>query len=296
MKSIGIATDSYCGILEDEAEQLGIMILPMPFYIGGECFYENISISREQFWQYLASGKKVSTSQPAPNDVMELWKQRLEKHENIIYIPMSSGLSGSCSTAKMLAKEPVFEGRVFVVDNGRVSTPMHRAILDAVELVNEGYEAEQIKNMLEAARSDMTIYLVVETLQHLKDGGRISATTAAIGTVLNIKPVLKFDVGTLDTYRKCRGMKKARREMLEAIKSDFETTFQNQYEKGEIYLLAASSADEITTQEWVSEIQEYFPNTPVLHDELTLGLCCHTGKGVLGIGCSCRPHRENNIL
>ncbi len=293
MKSIGIATDSHCGISEGEAEQLGIMILPMPLFINGECFYENISITREQFWQYLEAGEKVSTSQPSPNDVMELWKKGLEKYEKILYMPMSSGLSGSCSTAQMLAKESEFEGRVFVVDNGRVSTPLHRAILDAVELVKEGHEAEHIKNMLEAAKSDMT---TVETLQHLKNGGRISAATAAIGTVLNIKPILKFDVGTLDTYRKCRGMKKARREMLEAIKTDFETTFRKQYEKGEVYLLAASSADEETTQEWMAEIREYFPNMPVLYDELTLGLCCHTGEGALGIGCSCRPRRENNIL
>ena len=295
MKKIGIATDSHSGITPQEAKKLGVMVLPMPFYIEEECFYEGVSITRSEFFEQLGSGKRVTTSQPSPESVMELWRVGLMEYEKILYIPMSSGLSGSCDTAKMLAEEEEFAGRILVVDNGRVSTLLHRSILDALELIEEGYCAEEIKDLLEKSRADMVIYLAVETLEYLKKGGRITPATAAIGTLLNIKPVLKFDVGVLETHRKCRGMKKARKEMLEAMKHDFETTFREQYENGEIYLLAAFSADEETTKGWIEEIQSFFPGLEILSDELSLGLSCHTGEGALGIGCSCRPPRRNNI-
>lgn len=293
MRTIGIATDSHSGISQEKAKELGIKVLPMPFYIGEKCYYEDISITREEFFEHLNNGQKVSTSQPSPESVMELWREALREYEKLLYIPMSSGLSGSCNTAKMLAEEDEFAGRVFVIDNGRVSTPLYRSILDAMELVEEGYSAEEVKELLEETKAEMVIYLGVETLEYLKKGGRITPATAALGTLLNIKPVLKFDVGVLETYRKCRGMKKARREMLEAVKNDFETTFHKQYENGEVYLLAASSADEETTKEWIEEIQEFFPGMEILSDKLSLGLSCHTGKGALGIGCSCRPIRKN---
>ena len=293
MRTIGIATDSHSGISQEKAKELGIKVLPMPFYIGEECYFEDISITREEFFEHLNNGQKVSTSQPSPESVMELWREALREYEKLLYIPMSSGLSGSCNTAKMLAEEDEFAGRVFVIDNGRVSTPLYRSILDAMELVEEGYSAEEVKELLEEAKAEMVIYLGVETLEYLKKGGRINPATAALGTLLNIKPVLKFDVGVLETYRKCRGMKKARREMLEAVKNDFETTFNKQYENGEVYLLAASSADEETTKEWIEEIQEFFPGMEILSDKLSLGLSCHTGEGALGIGCSCRPIRKN---
>lgn len=293
MRTIGIATDSHSGISQEKAKELGIKVLPMPFYIGQECYFEDISITREEFFEHLNNGQKVSTSQPSPESVMELWREALREYEKLLYIPMSSGLSGSCNTAKMLAEEDEFAGRVFVIDNGRVSTPLYRSILDAMELVEEGYSAEEVKELLEEAKAEMVIYLGVETLEYLKKGGRITPATAALGTLLNIKPVLKFDVGVLETYRKCRGMKKARREMLEAVKNDFETTFNKQYENGEVYLLAASSADEETTKEWIEEIQEFFPGMEILSDKLSLGLSCHTGEGALGIGCSCRPIRKN---
>lgn len=291
MKPVGIATDSHSGVLPDEAKKLGVMVLPMPFYFGEECYYEEVSITREEFFRRLNAGEKVSTSQPSPEAVMELWREGLKEYEKLVYIPMSSGLSGSCNTARMLAEEPEFENRVFVVDNGRVSTPLHRSILDAVELVKEGHSAEEVKEILEAARDKMSIYIAVETLEFLKKGGRVTPATAAIGTLLNIKPVLRLGVGVLETYRKCRGMKKARREMLEAMKQDMEVTFKEYYEKNEIYLMAASSADEETTREWIAEIKEFFPGMEVQCDNLTLGLCCHVGEGGLGIGCSCRPGR-----
>lgn len=291
MKSIGVITDSHGGISQEEAKKLGVKVLPMPFYFEDDCYYEGVSITREEFFAQLRSGKKVSTSQPSPEDVMKIWREGLEEYEQILYIPLSSGLSGSCDIAKMLAGEEEFKGKVFVVDNGRVSTPLHRSILDALELIEEGFLAEQIRDILEAARDKMVIYIAVETLEFLKKGGRITASTAALGTLLNIKPVLKFDVGILETHKKCRGMKKARKEMLEAMKNDLQTTFKEYYDKNEVYLLAASSADKQTTQEWVQEIKDYFPGMDVLCDDLSMGLSCHIGENGLGIGCSCRPRR-----
>lgn len=291
MRTIGIATDSHSGILQEEAERLGIMVLPMPFYFGEECYYEEVSLTRTTFFERLNAGEKVSTSQPSPESLMDFWREGLKEYEQIVYIPMSSGLSGSCGTAMMLATEDEFENKVFVVDNGRVSTPLHRSVLDALELAEGGYSAERIKAILEEEKEKMSIYIAVETLEFLKRGGRISAGTAAIGTLLNIKPVLKLGISVLETFKKSRGMKKAKKEMLEALKKDMETTFKEYYDKGEIYLLAATSADESTTQEWVEEIKAFFPGMEVLCDNLTLGISCHIGEGGLGIGCSCRPKR-----
>lgn len=292
MKPVGIATDSHSGITNKEAKELSIMVLPMPFYVDEECYYENVSITKEEFFEYLGSGKKVSTSQPSPESVMELWREGLKEYESIIYIPMSSGLSGSCNTAMMLAGEEEFEGKVFVVDNGRVSTPLHRSVLDALELADSGCSAQEIKEILEDSKENMSIYLAVETLEHLKNGGRITPATAAIGSLLNIKPVLKFDIGVLETHCKCRGMKKARKEMIAAMKNDFETIYKEDYKNGEVYLLAASSADEHTTLDWIEEIKESFPGMDVLCDNLSLGLSCHTGEGALGVGCSCKPRKK----
>ena len=291
MQRIGVATDSHSGIHPKEAKKLGLMVLPMPFYIDEECFYEDVSITRDEFFQELNSGKKVSTSQPSPEAVMEFWREGLKEFSEILYLPMSSGLSGACNTARVLAEESEFEGRVYVVDIGRIATPLHRSILDTLEMIDEGLSAAEIKEILEASKDRMTIYLGVETLEYLKKGGRITPTIAAIGTMLNIKPVLKLDTGVLDDYKKCRGMKKARREMLEAMKRDLEITFREEYENDEVYLLAASSADEATTKEWIEEIQEFFPGMEILTDKLSLGISCHTGEGALGIGCSCRPRR-----
>lgn len=291
MKRVGIVTDSHGGISLLQAGKLGVKVVPMPFYFGDDCYYEGVSISRGEFFERLNNGESVSTSQPSPEAVMEAWREALTEYEKVLYMPISSGLSGSCNTARMLAEEEEFEGKVFVVDNGRVATPMHRSILDALELIEEGFSAEETKIMLETSGNKMSIYIAVETLEHLKKGGRITPATAAIGTVLNIKPILKLNTGVLETYKKSRGMKKARQEMLEAMKHDFEVTFKEYADKGEIYLMAASSADEATTQEWVEEIKAYFPGMEVLCDDLSLGICCHTGEGALGIGCSCRPRR-----
>lgn len=291
MKALRIVTDSHSGITQEEAKKMGIDVLPMPFTIDGKDYEEEVTLSRETFFEKLASGAQVSTSQPSLTSVMELWDRLLEEYEKIIYIPLSSGLSGSCATATALASDEPYAGRVFVVDNGRASTPMLRSVMDAVELQNEGFSAEQIKEMLEASKGDMSIYITVETLEYLKKGGRISAASAAVGTLLNIKPVLRLHTGLLESYQKCRGLKKAKKAMLEAIRNDLETTFKEQYENGEVYMLAASSAVPEVTAEWVEEIEAAFPGMKVMSGDLSLGICCHTGPGALGVGFSCRPRR-----
>lgn len=291
MKKIGVCTDSHSSITKGEAQRLGVRVLPMPFYIGEKCYLEDVSISRAEFLEMLAGGADVSTSQPSPASVMQFWDEALTEFDQIVYIPISSGLSGSCAAAQALAREDRYEGRVFVVDNGRVSAPQHRSVLDALELVAEGHSAAEIRDILEAARAEMAIYISVETLKFLKKGGRISPATAALGTVLNIKPVLKFDVGALDTFQKCRGFGKAKKVMLEAVHHDLETRWRDYCERGEVYLLAASSALPEAAEEWVREIREAFPGMEVLCDELSLGVSCHIGPGGLGIACSCRPKR-----
>lgn len=292
MKKIGIITDSHSSITQEEAKRLGIKVLPMPFYLGEECYYEDINLTREEFFQKLKSGISVSTSQPSPEAVMKIWDEALEEYEKVLYIPISSGLSGSCMTASAMAQDEPYEGRILVVDNGRISTPLHRSVLDALELIEEGYEAEDIKRILEENRDKMVIYVGVDTLEHLKQGGRINATTATIGNILNIKPVLKFDVGKLDMYKKSRGTVKMRKTMIEAMKHDLETQFKEWYDRGEVYLLAASSSSLEETKKWVTEIEEAFPGMEVMCDDLSLGASCHIGEGGLGIGCSCRPKRS----
>lgn len=291
MKPIGIITDSHSSITQKQAAELGITVLPMPFYLGGECYYGDVTLSREEFFEKLDSGIDITTSQPSPETVLELWDEALKEYEKVLYIPISSGLSGSCSTATAMAQEEPYEGRILVVDNGRVSTPLHRSVLDALELIREGYSAEEIKDILEEARDKMVIYVGVQTLEHLKRGGRITPATAALGAVLNIKPVLKFDVGNLDTFKKCRGFVKARKLMIEAMDHDLKTKFKDWYDRGEVYLLAASSASQEETESWIREIREAFPGMEVMCDDLSLGVSCHIGQGGLGIGCSCRPRR-----
>lgn len=289
MRKIGIMTDSHSGILPEEAKKLGIKVLPMPFYINDKLYLEGVDLSREEFYEKLRQGVDVSTSQPSPQEVMEMWNEMLKEYEQIIYIPISSGLSGSCMTAQGLAQDEEYEGKVFVVDNGHVSTPLHRSILDAVEMIDAGYSAAEIKKILEDTKEQMVIYIGLNTVEYLKKGGRISSTSALLANVLNIKPVMKFGTGVLDVYQKCRGMKKSRKVMIEAMKQELETTFHDAYKEGKVYLMAASSCSEEVTKEWIDQIKEAFPGIEVMCDYLSFGLCCHIGPDGLGIGCTCKP-------
>ena len=289
MKKTGILTDSHSGITQEEAKKLGIYVLPMPFYINDQCHYEGKDISREEFIELLKNDENVSTSQPSPEAVMNLWDEILKEYEELVYIPISSGLSGSCSTAMAMAQNDDYEGKVFVVDNGRVSTPMKQSVLDAIELLNEGCSAKEIKNRLEDAKGKMGIFVAVDDLKYLKKGGRISSSVALVGGMLKVKPILKFDIGTLDSFKNCRGLIKAKTVMIEEVKRRVTTDYAEDFEKGNVHILAASSADEEETKKWVNEIQEAFPGIKVLWDYLPMGITCHIGPGGLGIGYSVRP-------
>ena len=289
MKPIGIITDSHSSISQAEAEKLGIRVLPMPFYIDGECFYEGINLTREEFFAKLESGSTITTSQPAPADVYDIWDKALEEYEKVLYMPLTSGLSGSCYTAMAMAQDEKYEGRVIVVDHGQIATPLHQMVLDTLVLIEKGYSAEKIKEILESAKERMMIYIGVQTLEYLKRGGRVTPTAAALGTVLNIKPVLKLETGKLDAFKKCRGLNKATKIMIESMKNEIETRFADALADGQVHLLAASSASEEETAEWVKEIEEAFPGMKVFCDPLSLGVSCHTGTGALGIGCSVVP-------
>lgn len=289
MKKIAIVTDSHSSISPAAAAVLGVYVLPMPFEIDGQEYFEGVSITRQQFFGYQRAGAHISTSQPAPAAVTELWDKLLEEYESILYMPISSGLSNSCQTAIALAKEAPYAGRVFVVDNGRVGTPLHRSVLDAVELAEKGLSAADCKAALEAARNDFVVYIAVETLEHLKRGGRISPTAATVGTLLHIKPILQLATGKLDSYKKARGMHKACEIMLESIRSDLAIRFQEAQSRGDVFLLAAGTADADTTAEWLRQIEAAFPGMPILYDDLSMGVSCHIGEGALGIGLSVRP-------
>lgn len=289
MKKTGILTDSHSGITQEEAKKLGIYVLPMPFYINDQCHYEGKDISREEFIELLKNDENVSTSQPSPEAVMNLWNEILKEYEELVYIPISSGLSGSCSTAMAMAQNDDYDGKVFVVDNGRVSTPMKQSVLDAIELLNEGCSAKEIKNRLEDAKGKMGIFVAVDDLKYLKKGGRISSSVALVGGMLKVKPILKFDIGTLDSFKNCRGLIKAKTVMIEEVKRIVTTDYAEDFEKGNVHILAASSADEEETKKWVNEIQEAFPGIKVLWDYLPMGITCHIGPGGLGIGYSVRP-------
>ncbi len=289
MKRIGIVTDSHSSIPLAEAEMLGVHVLPMPFDIDGQDYFEGVNLTRRQFFGYQRAGANIGTSQPAPAAVMDLWDKLLLEYESLLYMPISSGLSSSCQTAIALAEEEPYAGRVFVVDNGRVGTPLHRSILDALELVEKGLSAQECKAALEAAKNDLVIYIAVETLEYLKRGGRISSAAATVGTMLNIKPILHLTTGKLEPYKKARGMHKACETMLESIRSDLAIRFQEAHARGDVFLMAAGSANKETTAKWLAQIEAAFPGMPILYDDLSMGVSCHTGEGALGIGLSVRP-------
>ena len=285
MGSIAIVTDSNSGISQAEAKKLGIYVLPMPFFIDEKLYYEDIDLSQEQFYQLLAQDANVSTSQPSPGDVMDLWNSILKEHTEILHIPMSSGLSASCATAQGLAQD--YEGKVYVVDNQRVSITMKQSVLDAIALVKEGKTAKEIKKILEKEALESSIYLVVDTLKYLKKGGRITPAAALLGSALNLKPILQIQGDKLDAYKKVRGMKPAKKNMLEAIRHDLDTRFAEYVKKGELKLQVAYADDREAAEKWTEEVRTAFPELEVsCMDPLALSIVCHTGPGILAIAAS----------
>ena len=281
MSRIAIVTDSNSGITQKQAEEMGIFVLPMPFYINGELFFEEISLTQEEFYKHLENDADISTSQPAPADVMELWDKLLEEYDEIVHIPMSSGLSSSCESAMMYARD--YDGRVQVVDNQRISITQRQAVLDALYLIEQGKNAVQIKELLEQYKKESSIYITLETLKYLKKGGRVTPAAAAIGTVLNLKPVLQIQGQKLDAFAKVRGKKNARRTMIEAIRKDLEVRFKDTWEKGFVHLDIAYSGNYEEALDWKAELTEAFPNVDFWMDPLSLSVSCHIGAGALAV-------------
>lgn len=284
MGNIAVVTDSNSGITQDQARELGVSVIPMPFFINGKMYLEGITLGQEEFYERLTRDEEISTSQPSPGEVCGLWDTLLQKYDEIVHIPMSSGLSASCGTALMLAKD--YEGKVQVVNNQRISVTQRQSVLDALDLVKAGKSAAHIKEILEKDGLEASIYITLETLKYLKKGGRITPAAAAIGTVLNLKPVLQIQGEKLDAYAKVRGKKQAKRVMLKAMKQDWETRFESYVKNGQMCLQAAYAGNLEEALEWKKEIQEVFPGYEIHLDPLSLSVACHIGHGALAIACS----------
>lgn len=283
MSNIAIITDTNSGISNAEAHELKIDIVPMPFYIDEQLYFEGISLDAAEFYDKLKSDCEIKTSQPSPADLLFIWDEKLKAHDSIVYIPMSSGLSSSCDTARMLAQD--YDGRVQVVDNHRVSVTQRQSVLDAVELARAGKSAEEIKNILESVKDRSSIYITLDTLKYLKKGGRITPTAAAIGAVLNIKPVLQINGEKLDSYAKVRGLKAAKDAMIEAMKKDIAVKY-NGATPETLHLAAAYTGDEADGLSWKKELEEQFPGYDIHLAPLSLSVSCHIGPGSLAIACS----------
>lgn len=280
MAKTAIATDSNSGISQELAKKLGISVIPMPFTIDDQLYFEDVTLTQEQFYEKLQSDCTITTSQPAPGDVMDLWDRLLDKYDEVVYIPMSSGLSNSCETALMLAED--YDGKVFVVNNQRISVTQKLSVLDAIELAKQGRSGAEIKDFLEETKLESSIYITVDTLKYLKQGGRVTPAAAAIGTILNIKPVLQIQGEKLDSFAKARGFKQAKKIMLDAVEKDMKERFAGQ----KVHLQAAYTCSEADAREWKQEIEERFPGYEVDMDKLTLSIACHIGPGAIAIACT----------
>lgn len=283
-KKIAITTDSSSGLSISDAEKIGVKVLPLPFCVNGETQYENVSLMHDEFYQKLKNNEEVSTSQPSVGDLMDFWADVLKEYDQIIHIPISSGLSKSYDTAKLFAKEKEFDGKVFVVDIGRVSVMMRESICQAVKMRDDGVCAEEIKKCLEETAGQFTCYLAVDSIKYLKKGGRVTPAAATIGTLLNIKPVLSLRTEQIGKFAVARNMKKAKETMIAAVKADVENCFGELVNSGELALSVAHTDSLEEAKIFAEEVKVAFPNIPVhFVDELSMVISCHTGPGVLAL-------------
>lgn len=284
MSSVAVVTDSNSGITVEEGKRLGIAVVPMPVNIDGKVYYEGENLSQEFFYEKLLGGAEMFTSQPTPADTLDVWNHMLQDHDELVYIPMSAGLSSTCATAKMLAEE--YQGRVQVVDNRRISVTQKHSVMDALALAECGQSAAQIKTILEEQAYDACIYITVDTLKYLRKGGRVSGVEAVAGTMLNIKPVLEIHGEKLDAVGKVRGMKAARKMMLQRVREDLSGRLKELNDTGHIAVkVAYSQVSEELRQDWLEEVQAAFPDhKKIVGEYLTLSIACHTGPGALGVG------------
>ena len=284
MKKIAIITDSNSGLTREEANNLGITVIPMPFNINGQEYYDGVDLTTDEFYKHLETEATISTSMPSIGSVMDLWEELLKEYDEILYIPMSSGLSSSCHSAMSMADD--YDDKVFVVDNQRISVTLRFSIYDAIELRDAGKSAKEIKEILEAQKLEASIYIMVDTLKYLKAGGRVTPAAAAIGTVLNIKPVLQIQGEKLDAYSKCRGIKQAKKIMFQAMKDDLEKRFPGCIEDEKMRLAVVHTQNETAAQEFKEEFLEAYPNADIIIDQLSLSVACHIGPGALALACA----------
>ncbi len=281
-KKIAVVTDSNSGITQKQAGEMGIYVLPMPFMIDNETFFEDITLTQEAFYEKLAAGADVITSQPSPDSVMKLWDELLEEYDEIVHIPMSSGLSGSCQSALMLAAD--YDGRVQVVNNQRISVTQRQSALDALRLVEQGMDAAQIKQFLEDDKFNSSIYIMLDTLYYLKKGGRITPAAAALGTILRLKPVLTIQGDKLDAFAKARTVSQGKTMMINAIRNDMEKRFGG-VNKDTIWLQIAYTYDLEAARQLRDEVAAQFPGFDIHMDPLSLSIACHIGPGSLAVAC-----------
>lgn len=281
MKKIAIVTDSNSGITQEMGKSIGIHVIPMPFFIDGALFLEDITLTQEEFYKRLGENSDISTSQPSPGEVMECWEELLKEYDEIVHIPMSSGLSSTCHAAQSLSEE--YEGKVYVVDNQRISVTQKQSVEDAMVLRDAGKSAAEIKEILEAEKLQASIYITVDTLKYLKKGGRITPAAAALGTVLNLKPVLQIQGDKLDAFSKVRGWKAAKRTMLKAIEKDLKERFSEVEEDMVLGMAYTCSKEE--AKEWKQEIAEKFPGYEIVEGPLSLSVACHIGPGAMAVTC-----------
>jgi DegV family protein with EDD domain len=282
--AIAVVTDSNSGITQQQSAALGLHVLPMPFTMDGEEYFEDINLTQEMFYEKLQNDAVIATSQPAPAAVTDLWDKLLKDYGEVIHMPMSSGLSASCHSAAALARD--YPGKVHVIDNRRISVTLRQAAIDAVTLANAGKTGAEIKATLEKCSGESSIYIMVSTLRYLKQGGRITAAGAAIGTLLNIKPVLQIHGDKLDAYAKKRGTKQARAAIITAMIHDFENRFAAYASPDKMNLSVAYSYDEDAANDFKREAEEAFPGYGIHVDPLSLSVSCHIGPGALALACS----------
>lgn len=281
---IAIITDSNSGITQKQAKEMGVYVLPMPFMIDEKTYFEDIDLSQQEFYEKLEEGCDISTSQPSPDAVMSLWNELLRTHDEVVHIPMSSGLSGSCQTAIMLSQD--YDGRVSVVNNQKISVTLRQSVLDAIQMVQKGMSGIEIKKALEDAKLESSIYITVDTLKYLKKGGRITPAAAALGTLLKIKPVLTIQGEKLDAFAKARTMKQAKSTMITAIIRDMEARFSDKEAK-HIHLQIAHTDNPEAAMDLKRELEALFPETGDIYmDALSLSVSCHIGPGALAIACT----------
>lgn len=284
LSKVAITTDSNSGITQKQAEKLGVRVIPMPFIIGDKTFFEDIDLTQDDFFEKLKEDMNISTTQPSPDDVMKLWDELLKENDEVVHIPMSSGLSGSCQTAMMLSREEEYEGKVFVVDNQRISVTMRQSVLEAKEMADNGMDGEEICKILMDHKFDSSIYIMVDTLKYLKKGGRVTPAAAALGTILKLKPVLQIQGEKLDAFAKARTLNQAKTLMINAVKNDIENRFGG--DTSDMYLQIAHSKNEIEAINFKNEVLAAIPGLKqedIYIDNLSLSIACHIGPGSLAL-------------